>query len=183
MRTFVDETAKIKSDLLIVGTTGIDFMKSARTGKPYKTITFSRDNPNLEEIHSFLDNITRYDKVFVYYPKFVTLLSQTVGITDVTQTSEAGAKENQEEINVIFEPEIDKMVEFFERQIRSLLFFRVILETDLSRTAARLISMSAAEERSDELIKEKKSEVRKATTSFINRQLLETFAGMSQWKK
>jgi len=75
------------------------------------------------------------------------------------------------------------MVEFFERQVRSLLFLRVLLETDLSRTAARLISMSSAEERANEMMKEKKSQLRKVMTSFINRRLLETFAGMSKWNK
>ncbi len=182
MKMFVAETAKIKTDLMIVGNTGIEFMCSARLGRPYKSINFSRDNPDQQEIRSFLDSISEYDKIFVYYPKFVTLLTQTVGVVDITQTASPKGVEPEEEIHLIFEPELSKMIEFFERQIRSLLFLRVMLETDLARTAARLIAMSAAEERADFMIKEKKIQLRKTLTSFVNARLLETFAAIKKWK-
>ena len=82
---------------------------------------------------------------------------------------------------MLFEPELPKILEFFNRQVRRLLFIRIMLETDLSLTAARLLSMSAAEERSSDLIKEKQSEIRKTLSSFINAKLLETFSSIRSW--
>jgi F0F1-type ATP synthase gamma subunit len=58
-----------------------------------------------------------------------------------------------------------------------------MLEADLSRTAARLITMSSAEERSTALIKSKKTELHKIQASIANAKLLETFSGMSKWEK
>ena len=113
-----------------------------------------------------MESIREYGKISVYYPKFVSLLTQTVGVIDITQTAAVEEKDLEEEIHILFEPELKMMLEFFETQVRTLLFLRVMLETNLSRTAARLISMSAAEERADEMIRDKKSQLRKAKTSF-----------------
>jgi F0F1-type ATP synthase gamma subunit len=53
-----------------------------------------------------------------------------------------------------------------------------LLETDLARTAARLITMSGAEERARDIIKQKRSQLRKMQASIINIKLLETFNAM-----
>ena len=84
----------------------------------------------------------------------------------------------KEEINILFEPEYSEILGFFQTQVRSLLFLRVMLETDLARTAARLITMSGAEERASDVIKQKRSQLRKMQASIINTKLLETFNAM-----
>ena len=110
-------------------------------------------------------------------------MSQTVGKTDITQAADIGGKVAEEEINILFEPSLTQTLEFFKRHLRAILFIRVMLESDLSRTAARLITMSGAEERSRELLKTKKSQLRKIQLSITNTKLLETFSAMSGWKR
>jgi F0F1-type ATP synthase gamma subunit len=110
-------------------------------------------------------------------------MRQDVGMIDITQVQEMDGQVTQEaETYILFEPEVDKILGFFERQIRGVLFKRVVLESDLSRTAARMVSMNEASERAQEMIREKHSEYLKVMRSFINRQLLDTFSGMSLWK-
>lgn len=183
MRKYAEETEKQKTELLVIGSTGLQFMKSSGFIHPYDTYNFAKDTPSSEELKGFLEKTKDYDSVFLYYPKFATLLSQTVGVIDITQFAVPKELEPKEEIKILFEPELSNILEFFQTTVRSLLFLRVMLEVDLARTAARLVAMSAAEERSDELIKDKKSQLRKTMTSLVNRQLLETFSGMSKWKK
>lgn len=182
METFIRQTAKLQGDILTIGSTGVDYLKSLNYDKPYQTHLFLKDFPNASEIKSFLGKIAPYNQVILYYPKFVSLLSQTVSSTDITQTmsSDTGKKV---EIGIIFEPELPKILDFFQKQVRSVLFLKVMLETDLSRTAARLMSMSNAEERADKLILEKRIELKKSIRSIINTQLLETFAGITKWKR
>lgn len=183
MTSFVKETEKIETNFLIIGSTGLEFLKGIRFKKPFEQLIFKEDNPNNDEASEFLKRIQNFHKVMIYYPKYVTLLSQGVGIIDITHTEIVGSKEPEDEIHIIFEPELLKIVTFFENQVRLMLFRRVLFETDIARTSARLISMSAAEERADTLIKEKKVQYRKALTSLINIKQLETFTGMSKWKK
>ena len=82
----------------------------------------------------------------------------------------------------IFEPEFSQMLAFFEEHIKSLLFNRTMLETELSRTAARLMKMTGAEQSATEHIGEKKRELRKAIESLSNIRLLESFSGLSIWR-
>lgn len=183
MRGFLDAIGRTESDVLVIGLTGADFMRSNSYTKPYEHMIFVHDDPTPDETRSFLDKIMSYDTVMVYYPKFVSLVTQTVGMIDLTQAVSGTQKTPDDEIHILFEPEYGKILEFFQRQVRSLLFLHVMLEADLSRTAARLITMSGAEERSNDMIKEKKSDLRKIQASIANVKLLETFAGMTKWKK
>jgi ATP synthase F1 gamma subunit len=183
MRGFLDAIGRLDTDVLVIGTTGHDYMHSMEYAKPYEHMIFAHDDPTAEETRVFLDKIMLYDSVMVYYPKFVSLVTQSVGSTDLTQAVSATDKAPDDEIHILFEPEYGKILEFFQRQVRSLLFLHVMLEADLSRTAARLITMSGAEERSTALIKQKQSELRKIQASIANIKLLETFAGMGKWKK
>jgi len=182
MREFFQQSAKINTELYIIGKTGNDLARAMGKGRPYAHTVFAKESPSEAEALVFLEYIKSYDSVYLYYPKFISLMTQTVGILDITQ-AESEDQVSEAEIKILFEPELTRILEFFNRQVRSLLFLRVLLEADLSRTAARLMSMSAAEERSDKLAKEKKRELRKVLASLINRQLLDTFAGMTKWKK
>jgi F0F1-type ATP synthase gamma subunit len=119
-----------------------------------------------------------YDRVIVYFPKFESLVRQDVGVTDITQTLDTGKTVPEDELSILFEPDLSMILEFFRMQVRSLLFLRVLLEADLARTAARLITMSGAEERSTEMMKIKRRELRKLQTSIVNAKLLETFSAM-----
>lgn len=183
MRTFVAQTENANPELLVLGTTGIDYLKSTGFTRPYAGWEFAKNLPDTNELNKFLDKITPYDTVLLYYPKFVTLLSQAVGITDIAKANaKAELDVPAEEIHILYEPEFGKIKEFFERQVRLALFHYVLLETDLARTAARLLAMSSAEERATDMVKDKKTQLRKVMTSFVNAQLLETFAGMKEWK-
>jgi len=183
MQGFIDDIARDNTDVMVIGSTGNDFMHSTGFAKSYDHMIFVYDNPTLGETSAFLDKIMPYETVMMYHPKFLSLVSQTVGMVDITQAVVPSDKTPDDEIYILFEPDYGKILEFFQRQVRSLLFLHVMLEADLSRTAARLITMSGAEERSSELIKLKQSQLRKIQASIANIKLLETFAGMSKWKK
>lgn len=181
MSTFYDKTKTSKADLIVIGSTGKEYLE-AKGGVSFYSVIFENDSPTDEEIRDFIDRLSRYEKVFVYYPKFISVLSQKVDIVDITY-SPSEMVMPEKEIGYIFEPELPYIADFFEKQVKYLLFARVILETKLSKTAARLISMNKAEERADELIKETHLQYAKAYKSLINARLIETFAGIKKWRK
>ncbi len=183
MKEFAEKTEQVQTDRFVIGKTGADYLMLKSYKQPYETVINAKDTPNEEEIRQFLERITSYEKVILYYPKFVSMISQAVGVTDITQSAKEEEVTPEDLIRHIFEPELDKMVAFFETVIRTLLFSRSMLEADLSRTAARLMSMSSAEERADELIVDKKSEIRKVRRSILDKELLDTFAGMKNWNR
>jgi ATP synthase F1 gamma subunit len=183
MQKFVAASEKSNSVLMVIGSTGVDYLKAIGFQKPYEAILFKSDNPAPEEINEFMTKTLKFQQVILYYPKFFSLLSQVVGVVDITYISEPENASEEEFVECIFEPELAKILQFFESQVRALLFMRVMLETELARTAARLMAMSAAEERTDTMIREQKQELARMMRSITNAQLLETFAGISKWRQ
>jgi F-type H+-transporting ATPase subunit gamma len=183
MDFIMKERDKTHADLLVIGTTGKEYLTVSGQSDGFKLMHFEKDDPTPEEVTKFLETIHDYTSIRVYYPHFMSLMRQDVGMIDITQVQEMDGQTTQDvDTYILFEPEVDKILEFFERQIRGVLFKRVVLESDLSRTAARMVSMNEASERAQEMMKEKHSEYLKVMRSFINRQLLDTFSGMSLWK-
>ena len=184
METITGQRKQEGGDLMVIGTTGKEFLQVADKLEGVQFEHFAKDNPVPEESSVFLDKIADYTTILVYYPHFMSLMRQEVGVIDIAQVLDVGSDITTEEKDtyILFEPEVDLILSFFEKQIRSILFSRVLLESDLARTAARMVSMNEASERAQELMKEKHSEVLKVMRSLINRQLLDTFAGRSLWK-
>lgn len=183
MEFILKERDRTGSDLLVIGTTGKEFLTVSGQSEGFRLTHFEKDDPTPEEVEKLLAEIRGYTSIRVYYPHFMSLMRQDVGMIDITQVQEMDGQVTEEaDTYILFEPEVDKILNFFERQIRGVLFKRVVLESDLSRTAARMVSMNEASERAQEMMKEKHSEYLKVMRSFINRQLLDTFSGMSLWK-
>jgi len=179
MKKFGNDAQNNANDLLVIGTTGRDSLRNGGLPRNHEQLVFAKDNPNKEETNTFLEKVKPYESVVVYYPKFVSLVRQTVGVIDITQTVNTDKdKIDDDESYILFEPEYSKIFGFFELQVRALLFLRVLLESDLSRTSARLLTMSGAEERSNEMIKQKHMLLRKLQQSIMNTRLLETFSAI-----
>jgi len=185
MNTFIKDSEPSEIEKMIIGVTGKAYVRSTGQKFSYKEMDFKKDLPAEDEIAQFLKMTENYDQVRVFYPKFISFLKQEVGVTDITQKialRDSKKNEKTKEIHLLFEPELDKMIKFFDTQVRWLLFQRIILESDMARTAARLLTMSQAEERTDFEIKKKKADLRKVIRSFTNAQLLDTFSGIKRWK-
>ena len=184
METIVGQRKQLGGDLVVIGTTGREFLQVAGKTEGIQLIHFAKDVPTKEENTSLMTTLKPYTTILVYYPHFISLMRQEVGVLDIAQVLDMGSdiKTEDKDTYILFEPEVDKILEFFERQIRSILFSRVLLEADLARTAARMVSMNEASERAQELMKDKHNEMLKMMRSLINRQLLDTFSGRSLWK-
>lgn len=182
MDRFISESKSIDHDRLVVGLTGKDYLTGMTNISRYNIIIFQNDSPPKAERDAFLNICRTYDRVFLYYPKFINMMTQTVDKIDIAYAP-TDVSAQKRHIQFIYEPELPKILDFFEYQIRTLLFNRVILETELSRTATRLVSMDAAQRQATDLIKKTNSATIKAKQGLINRRLLETFSRVVRKEK
>ena len=183
--TFESDSATKIADRIVVGATGREHYQAQNNHSIKEFIQFKRDNPDPEEITDLLTRFREYDKVFLYFPRFVTLLRQETGVIDITYKPEAHQMEGID-LDFIFEPELPDILDFFNTQVRTILFNRTMIETDLARTASRMLSMSGAHERAQFQIKNQRQQLDKRARLIRNAQLLETVAGMrsmQRWHK
>jgi len=175
----------VKSDYIVIGRAGKMLMENAPDfQKRTSYYAFKEDEPTGEERRQFLKSVAPYGQVQMFYPSFLNVFSQKVVMQDITYTPHVGAVPgNTLTVDYIFEPELPKILDFFETKVRYLLFKRVMLESELARTAARLLSMNRAQDQSQEEIIRLRRASRKNIANFNDLRLLESFSAISKWKK
>lgn len=185
MRTFMARVGS-EDEVLIVGATGKALWQEA--GRPTKRVTFrsfKKDIPDREEAAEFLQVADAYAHVHVVYPRFVSVYEQQVTISDITYRPEAHA-EAEPVLSVpeyVLEPDLGRVLAFFQTQVRHVLFERLMLETQLAQVSARLVRMDMADHNAQDMLRDAERSLRRAQALFMNTRLLETTSGFIQWKR
>jgi ATP synthase F1 gamma subunit len=173
-----------ESSAIIVGRIGWQHYETLGSSRKARQLIWSDDNPSTDELRSLVETFDNFDRILVFYPKFINPFKQEVGLVNVTESisDEADSPAAAEsDIGYIFEPEVPAILAFFDTQVQRVLFDRVLLEAELSRTAARLIKMGEAAERAKSLVKTQLARVRRESAAVSNQSLLETFSGFTKW--
>lgn len=144
---FLETTPKFPTDRVVIGKTGLAYLKAMRYFSPYEPLVFKQDLPQPSELKALNAAIRHYAQVLVFYPELHTLLVQKPAATDITQTYQQQFSKTAVLFGsyVIFEPELNKILQFFDSQIISLLLEQTFFEAELARTAARIIAMDQAQ--------------------------------------
>lgn len=170
-------TSLSHGDNFIVGQTGEAFLKT-QPELSAKVITLAKDLPNTQELSALSDMLQKYEKVLVYHTRMQSVLVQRPVITEVGGLADIAAEMDPRLAYYIFEPEVKKMIEFFDRQVTKVLLEQAFLEAELARTAARLVSMEQAQTNSDLAIKQMRKLLGRAQASQANVRMLENVLGL-----
>lgn len=189
---FIGSTREITNiDRLILGKGGVDYFKAIKVLPDYQGIILKSDLPTSQELVDLVNLSADYNQVLVFYSKFKSLLVQQATFTDITASAFYETAYHIKALktgdtaleNFIFEPELPKILNFFDSQILTLLLEATFLESELSRTASRFISMDQAETEANKFIKQYQTLRAYAKTSLINHAILENFAIMMAVRK
>lgn len=177
IRYFIINTTKFKTDRIIIGKSAAEFLTAMRYSHPHNSVLFKEDLPDITELRNLIVNLMDYEQILVYYSRMQSVLLQEPHVVDVLQQPpEHYTETTHRGLDYIFEPELDKVLQFFNSQIATLLFEQTFLESELARTAARLISMNQAQGNAESLIKDQKMMLSQAKKSEDNNRLLNTVA-------
>lgn len=177
---------------LIIGDTGRQiWLSRARKRKQLSFLSFESDMPTPDETKKLLADAAQFGRVYVFYPGFVSVFEQSAQMVDISYRPEPArareATQSAERLTelpqYLLEPELADMLPFFNTQVRYALFERVLLETELSRVAARLVKMDMADQNANRLSALEHVELRRAFSSFSSMRMLETLVGYLQWHK
>jgi F-type H+-transporting ATPase subunit gamma len=168
-----------ESDAVVIGQTGQTLLENTEFAPRCSYISFEEDAPTSAEVFSLIRKLGGYNRIYMFYPTFINSFRQEVGLIDITYQPTI-TKDEKLEVDYIFEPDIEALLTFFETQVRLILFNRVLLETKLAQTGARLSKMQRAREEAGELLKEQRREIHKEMMALQSMHLLETFAGFGK---
>ncbi len=192
IKYFVSSTQKLDTDRIMVNKAAIDYFKAQPIFKNYQEVILKGDQPDTEELLSLVNLVKNYKQVLVFYSSMKSLLNQAPTVANITASgpennpalfsNSSSLEENKPGLNAnfkfIFEPELSKILEFFDSQIITLLLEGTFLESELSRTASRFISMDQAETSANKFIKEYQTLRAYVKRNMDNNAILENFASM-----
>ncbi len=185
---FVATTQKLDCDRIMLNKAAIDYFRAKAVFKNYREISLKDDQPNSSELAELTNILKDYNQVFVFYSSLKSLLIQKPQAVDITASSEAlldsaGLRDGKMEFRFIFEPQLQQILAFFDSQIITLLLEGTFLESELSRTASRFISMDQAETEANKFIKEMMGLKAYVKRNQDNNTILENFASMAAIRK
>lgn len=175
---YIQQTSNIETDRIIIGKAAIEHFMTNKIFQNYQEVEIKDDQPKPEELKNLVNMIKDYNQVLVFYSKLKTLLQQQPVVSDITATIAESKTNKKNETAFIFEPELGKILIFFDNQILTLLLEAIFLESEVARTASRFISMDSAENEANKFIKDHiklKSYIRR---NLANNKLLEAIAAV-----
>lgn len=168
-----------EADGYVIGLTGQYYWetKHPKVAQTPLFHAFAKDVPTPEEVRAVVASVNEYNEVVVIHPTFINSFRQEAEQTDLTHVPHQETKSDQ--IDYLVEPDIPALLRFFRTQVRVVLLQRVLLETRLALTGARLMKMQRARERATELELQEQRRIHKQISTIQNMRLLETFTGFT----
>lgn len=182
---FTRSTQNLDTDKIVLGKAAIDYFRALKKKKVnYQEVYLKDDQPNEQELAMLVNVLKNYNQVLVFHSTLKSLLVQQPTVTDITTSSEQSPlMQKQANIRFIFEPELAKILAFFDSSVITLLLESTFLESELSRTASRFISMDSAETQANKFIKEYQKLKAYAKRNLANIAILESFASQIAVRK
>lgn len=179
---FSKDKRESKYDGAVVGTFGKYLVKNEMELDHNVTyFDLNDDKPTAEQINKIIKHISKYEQIFVYYGKLITVLNQSPTKEQISGGASLQQKEKGKKY--LFEPSPQKIMEFFETEIIAALFNQKVFDHQLSRFASRMVAMDQATENANEIIKKLDRENNSLKRRVMNRKQLEVFAGIALWSR
>jgi F0F1-type ATP synthase gamma subunit len=178
---FLNESSRYKTDLIVVGKLAIESLQKQNV--QFKAVTLKKDLPDDIELDQLTMQLQGYTQILVYYCEFQTVLKQLPIIRDITQNAAEVATPELHKNTFIFEPEVLKILNFFDRQIKTALLQQTFLEAELARVASRLISMDQAATNANKFLESQEKLLKQTKKAKLNRSLLENWLSYTKAKE
>lgn len=185
---FIQDVRKNNYDVVIIGKVGKAMFDQQGLQKDYLYFDMPDEDAKLSDIAPVIKKIEQYQKIFVYYGRFLNIVSQEPAISEVLGDGSlldkplVGGDEKEKHTPFFFEPSLKKILAFFETQMFSSVLKQVVDESELSRLASRIKSMEDSlgtiEKEQEQL---HKTELR-AKRMIENSKQLQRLSGIALWQ-
>ena len=178
---FIDNLKKSPGDVVILGKLGVEIFKADKVAIPYTYFDFPDNKIDNAILKKITDHIIQYEKVLVFYEQFNTVISQSPIVTNISGDPLPWEKGGLP-AKYFFEPSLQKIMEFFEKEIFGSIFQQTVFESELAKFAARMVSLDYATDNTKDGLREVILQKNRIKHQEDNKRQLEKFASMKLWK-
>ena len=168
---FLDELRKHDYEVTIVWQQGLSFYLVDEPDQPYTYFDLPDWGDSSSQLSPIIQHIVQYEEIHVFYGEFHTVITQQP-VETLISSHATNSKSSRNPVKYYFEPNMERILIFFETEIFSSLFEQTISESRLAKYASRIIAMDQASENTKNVIKKLKFEALVAQHRFFNRRQL-----------
>lgn len=180
---FINNSRKSNADKAIIGKLGLAMWQQHKIKDKYFYFDFPDQNIEEDALKSVLDFIISYEKVIIFYGRFHNLVNQQPTFSDISGNTHSKQQVTNQNIKYSFEPSLEKLLEFFEKQIFASIFEQTMRESQLAKIASRLTSLDSASEKIIDQLDKVTNQKNVTSHRQINKKQLETFSSRALWGK
>lgn len=179
---FIENVKKNQiQDILIIGKLGYSLITTEKLNATISYFDLPDDKIDIEKFRKIVEFILQYQKVFVFYEQFNNVVNQQPIITNISGDPLFDDRTSAQ-IKYFFEPSLEKIMVFFEKEIVTSIFEQTILESELAKFASRMIALDASAENTKSKIKEVLFQKQRIKHQDINKGQIEKFSSINLWK-
>jgi F0F1-type ATP synthase gamma subunit len=169
---FIEDVKVAGSEATVVGKIGRVMYEAAMGDKPYTYFDMPDTSIDSHQLNDLITHLVPYEEIHLYYGKFVNVVRQEPEMYAISAELNF-ANDSASVINYfIFEPSIEKVLQYFEGQIFGTLLEQRISESQLAKYAARLTTMDRAEQAIGERLKKLNYQAMRAQHYSLNKQIV-----------
>lgn len=186
-RLFAEGIKKLPdADLVIIGSTGKEMYEAAGQTRKFQYFDLPDNNVKIDNIKTIIKKFLEYERVDVYHGKFGNVIRQNAIASNISgevpfEEEAVEGQEKRKEQKFIFEPVLEKILNFFETHITASLFTQTILENQLARLASRVNAMEEALIHIETESKKLNADKIRNQHQIQNKKTLETVSGVALW--
>jgi F-type H+-transporting ATPase subunit gamma len=178
---FIENLKKDPGDVVILGNVGLEMFNADRIKAPLTYFDFPDNEIDNIAVQKITERIIKYEKVLVFYEQFTNVVNQAPIITNISGNPLPWEKAGPQ-VKYFFEPSLEKVMEFFEKEIFASIFQQTIFESELAKFAVRMVSLDLASENARNQLKQVNQMKNRIKHQENNKKQLERFASMSLWR-
>ncbi len=178
---FIENLKKDPGDVVILGKLGLEIFNAEKIKAPFTYFEFPDNKIDNAIVQRIVEHIINYEKVLVFYEQFNNVISQSPIVTNISGDPLPWEKGGPQ-ARYFFEPSLEKIMEFFEKEIFASIFAQTIFESELAKFAARMVSLDFSSENTKVRLKQVVSSKNRIKHQEDNKRQLEKFASMKLWR-
>lgn len=165
-----------KADILITGRKGQGSFANVQEGSRY---FFELDpDASYEDIVPIKKIVARYSQVIIVYATYISIAKQEVAVATFKPDKEGEREgENVSPKNYIIEPDVKKVVNYFNQLLSGVIFYSYFAESMLAFKAAEMILMENGHSNAEDLEKKQQIKLFKVQREIKDAKLRDLFLG------
>ena len=140
---FKDYWSKAQGDVVIIGKVGRRVFEQENPGVSYTYFDYPDMKMDPVLLKPIILHIAEYERVVIFHTQFQTLVDQAPRAF-VLSESQVDASQSEAAHKYIFEPSLDRVIEYFEKEIFGSIFEQSMHESQLSKLASRMVNLDSA---------------------------------------